>query len=279
MAARLSAAIFFVLCGCATVDSGDDARGRTGSWARERGFAASSLRAGGFELFSLARRSGSAPVAEALTIYIEGDGAPWGSPYHPPRDPTPLDPVALALAVADPAPDVAWLARPCQYLNQAALSACGSAYWTERRFAPEVIAAYDSAVTQLKAASRARDVRLVGYSGGGVIAALVAMGRDDVAGVITVAAPLALSEWVAWHGLSPLAGSLDPGRQRVSGKISPYTHFAGVNDKIVPPGIIEQFVLSHGGRLETVAGFDHHCCWVRDWPRLLSRARGTEDVK
>ena len=277
MAARLSAAIFFVVCGCATLDPGNDARTATESWARERGFAASSLRAGGFDLFLLVRRSGA---AETLTIYIEGDGAPWGSPYHPPRNPTPLDPLALALASADTAPDVAWLARPCQYLNQAALQGCDSAYWTQRRFSPEVAAAYDSAVTQLKTTSGARLVRLVGYSGGGVIAALVAMRRDDIAAVITVAAPLALAEWVAWHDLSPLTGSLDPNQQKAVSKTPLNMHFAGANDKIVPAGIVGRFVRSHGGRLETIVGFDHHCCWVRDWPRLLSRAgRGLENTK
>ncbi len=276
MAVRLSTAIFFVVCGCATLDAGDHARATTESWARERGFTASSLRAGGFDLFLLVRRSGP---AETLTIYIEGDGAPWGTPYHPPRDPTPRDPVALALASADTAAQVAWLARPCQYLSQAALQGCDSAYWIQRRFAPEVIAAYDSAVTQLQTTSAARNVRLVGYSGGGVIATLVAMRRQDIASVVTVAAPLALSEWVAWHGLSPLTGSLDPSAQKPVRSKAPDIHFVGANDKIVPAGIIERFVRSHGGRLETVAEFDHHCCWVRDWPRLLRRARGLEETK
>ncbi len=276
MAVRLSAAIFFAVCGCATIDPGDNARARTEAWARERGFIASSLRAGGFDLLLLVRRSGQ---ADTLTIYIEGDGAPWGSPYHPPRNPTPLDPVALALANADNARHVAWLARPCQYLNQAALAVCDSGYWTERRFAPEVIAAYDSAVTKLKAESGAREVRLVGYSGGGVIAALVALRRNDIAGMITVAAPLSLSAWVAWHGLSPLAGSLDPGQLTAGSRAVQGMHFAGANDKIVPAGIVEQFVRSHGGKMETIAEFDHDCCWVRDWARLLSRARGMGEAK
>jgi len=277
MAVRLSAAIFFVLCGCATLDPGDHARTTTESWARERGFTASSLRAGGFDLFLLVRRL---RPAETLTIYIEGDGAPWGSPYHPPRNPTPLDPLALALANADTTPDVAWLARPCQYLNRAVLPGCDSAYWIDRRFAAEVIAAYDSAVTQLKNASGAHQVRLVGYSGGGVIAVLVAMRRNDIAAVITVAAPLALSDWVAWHGLSPLAGSLDPSRQKTTSKTPREMHFAGADDKMVPAEIVERFVRSHGGRLETIVGFDHNCCWVRDWPQLLNRAgRGLEKTK
>ncbi len=276
MAARCSAAILFLAGGCATVDSGEDARAKAASGARERGFTATTMRAGAFELFSLMRH---AAPGGALTIYIEGDGAPWGSPYHPPRDPTPRVPVALEMANADTSPDVAWLARPCQYLSPNALQACDSAYWMQRRFSPEVIAAYDSAVTQLQAKSGALHIRLVGYSGGGVIAALVALRRHDIAHVITVAAPLSLSGWTAWHDLSPLDGSLDPGAQQPLRRAAPDVHFAGANDKIVPAEIIGRFVRSHGGRLETMAGYDHHCCWVRDWPRLLSRARSLEDSK
>ena len=276
MAAQVCAAFLFVAGGCATFAPALEARAKTESWARERGFAAAPLRAGDFDLYALTRQSAS---AETLTVYIEGDGAPWSTPYHPPRDPTPRDPLALAMASADTAPQVAWLARPCQYLSHAALQGCDSAYWLERRFAPEVIVAYDSAVTQLKTLSGARHVRLVGYSGGGVIAALVAMRRADIASVVTVAAPLSLTEWTAWHDLSPLTGSLDPQRQKPTRTRVPDVHFAGANDKIVPAGIVERFVRSHGGRLEIVVGFDHHCCWVRDWSRLLSRARGMEDAK
>ena len=276
MAVRFSAALFFALCGCATFDSGKDARVKTESWALERGFSATLLHASAFDLFSLMRYTTSEDI---LTIYIEGDGAPWGSPYHPPRDPTPRDPVALGLASADTANSVVWLARPCQYLNRDALHVCDSAYWIQRRFAPEIIAAYDSAVTQLRAKSGASNVRLVGYSGGGVIAALVAMRRPDIVSVITVASPLALSEWAAWHDLSPLTGSLDPIAQKPVRRKAPDIHFAGTKDKIVPSRIVERFVRSHGGRLETVAEFDHDCCWVRDWPRLLSRARSLETSK
>lgn len=258
-------------------DPADDARARTQLWASGRGFATLPLRAGGFELFALVRQSG--PV-QTQTVYIEGDGAPWATPYHPPRDPTPLEAVALALAGADTAPAVAWLARPCQYYSRAELAGCDPAYWTERRFALEVIGAYDSAVTQLKTLSGAHKLRLVGYSGGGVIATLVAMRRLDIASVITVAAPLSLSEWVAWHNLSPLAGSLDPSQQKSGRMPMSDMHFAGADDKIVPAEIVERFVRSNGGRMETVTGFDHNCCWTRDWLLLLNRAaRGTEEIK
>jgi len=267
MAAQCCAAILFAASGCATFDSAADARAGLQALAHEHGFVRMPLSAGGFEFFALKRQLSSV----SLTIYIEGDGAPWATPYHPPRDPTPREPVAWALANADQGRSVAWLARPCQYLDRTGLSRCNPAYWMERRFAPEVVAAYDEAVTRLKALSGVQHITLAGYSGGGVIAVLVAMRRTDVQGVITVAAPLSLDEWVSVHNLSPLAGSLNPVRQPPVRRADD-THFAGSRDNIVPPGIIERFVRSHGGRLETIADFDHNCCWARDWPQLLTRA-------
>jgi hypothetical protein len=105
---------------------------------------------------------------------------------------------------------------------------------------------------------------------------LLGMRRNDVQRVVTVAAPLSLEDWVAWHKLSPLAESLDPMREARTKPAVPGVHFAGERDRIVPASIIERFVRSHGGRLETMAGFDHDCCWVRHWPRLLHLAGAME---
>ena len=266
-AALMGAAFLFLAAGCATSVHVDDPGAKLAVWAQARGFVRRPLQAGTFDLLLLTRQSGP---AEILTVYIEGDGAPWPTPFHPPRDPTPRNPVALFLAAADASPLVAYLGRPCQYLDAAALVGCDSAYWTDRRFAPEVVSAYDDALTRLKALAGARRVRLIGYSGGGVIASLVAMQRDDLERLVTVAAPLAVGDWVAWHGLSPLTGSLDPRQARVAiGASSRNVHLAGAQDEIVPVAVIEGYVRARGGRLEVVAGFDHDCCWARSWKQIL----------
>lgn len=272
--AALFGAAFLFLAGCAGPESFGGSRAAATSWAQERGFTASRLEAGAFHLLALTRqRAGT----DLLTVYIEGDGAPWATPWHPPRDPTPIKPTALALAAADPAPAVAYLGRPCQYLDPAELARCDAAYWIDRRFAPEVVAAYDQALTRLKASSGATRLRLVGYSGGGVVAALLAGRRQDVEHLVTVAAPLALADWVARHELSPLAGSLDPAK--FTEPLPPSVHFAGGDDKTVPAGVVAGFVRQRGGRLETVAGFDHECCWARDWAVLLPSALSKENSR
>lgn len=273
-AALLGAA--FLLGGCATVDSfGKPAR--ITAWAAQQGFLAADIQVDTFRLAAFVR--GEMTTGDTMVVYIEGDGAPWATPYHPPRDPTPQKPVSLALAAADPAQKVVYLGRPCQYLDAEALRDCDSAFWAERRFAPEVIAAYDAALTQLKSSLGVRRIRLIGYSGGGVIAALLAARRDDVELLVTVAAPLAVSEWVAWHGASPLTGSLDPAELGENVHLPTSVHFVGGKDRIVPASVVEKFIHRKGGRMETISSFDHDCCWVRDWVELLGRVSAREGIK
>jgi pimeloyl-ACP methyl ester carboxylesterase len=171
------------------------------------------------------------------------------------------------LATADPSPAVVYLGRPCQYLDAAALSVCDAAWWVNRRFASEVVDAYDEVLTRLKSRNGVNRLRLIGHSGGGVIAALLALRRTDVEQLITVAAPLALSEWVSGHDMAPLDGSLDPARQ--PGRLPQAVHWVGGQDKIVPQAVIEAFIQRKGGRIRTVSTYGHECCWDRNWAAWL----------
>lgn len=277
-AALVCAAFFLSVGGCAMPGSIGSLE-QVSVKAVERGFSSSEITAGVFRLATYTRKTDQLQPSQSLVIYIEGDGAPWVTPYHPPQDPTPFRPMALSLAVEDASPVVVYIGRPCQYLELAALRQCDSRYWIERRFAPEVIAAYDEAVSRLKKSYSAKRIKLVGYSGGGVIATLLAMRRNDVELLLTVAAPLAVSEWIAWHGASPLTGSLDPVNFMLDAALPASVHFVGGHDKTVPVSIVESFVHRKGGRLEILSDFDHDCCWVRDWGRLLARVPILENMQ
>ena len=274
-AALLGAAFLLAVTGCSGLLTQERALEATSEWAAAHGFSTVTQASGDFVLYALLRQL---RPAETLTVYVEGDGAAWRTPYHPPRDPTPSLAVSLLLADIDPSPAVAYLARPCQYLGASALSRCDSAYWTGKRFAPEVIASFDGALTRLKERAGAKRVRLVGYSGGGVIAAILAARRSDVISLITLASPLALSDWAAAQELSPLAGSLDPIAVAAGHVAPPSVHFAGADDEIVPPAIVERYARTYGSHFEIVAGFNHACCWVRDWRQLLRRAQILEVI-
>ena len=132
-------------------------------------------------------------------------------------------------------------------------------YWTSHRFAPEVVEAYRQTLDILKARTGAAQLRLFGYSGGGVIATLLAMSRTDVVQLVTIAAPLSVAEWTSWHQVTPMAESLDPGMQ--GGSVPRAVHFVGGKDAIVPPEVVKGFAQRSGGRLRIVEDFDHQCCW------------------
>ncbi|OIQ98316.1 alpha/beta hydrolase family protein [mine drainage metagenome] len=223
--------------------------------------------------FRLAAATAPLAASPRLVVFLEGDGFAYVRPTQPSRNPTPSDPVALRLALAQPrgapALNLAWLGRPCQYVSS---PACRTADWTRRRYAPEILDSVNAALDQLKRQSGARTLVLVGYSGGGAIAALLAARRTDVAALITVVADLDLGYWTRRDGLSPLTGSLDPAEAAPALAALPQAHFAGGDDAVVGPDVTRAYLrrLPPGApaRLLVIPGFTHACCWSRDWPSL-----------
>lgn len=211
-----------------------------------------------------------------LTVYIEGDGLSWISPSSPSPDPTPIDPLSLKLAMRQPQGEAVYLARPCQYLK-AANPACVKRLWTRDRFSEQVIQSTTLAVDELKKRYGASELVLVGYSGGGAVATLLAARRSDIAQLITVAGNLDHQAWTAFHRISPLKGSLNPvDFLRELGEI-PQVHVVGQEDRVVPPQIAERFVarLHHSQAVDfrVLPDFDHHCCWADAWPKIWREAQ------
>lgn len=220
---------------------------------------------------------GFAPATPAtdgtLAIYLESDGLAYLDRYTVSADPTPDDPLALRLALAHPgAGRAAWLARPCQYPATTGRT-CDPAYWTSRRYAPEIVEALDRAIEETKRRAGAARLVLVGYSGGGALAVLLAARRSDVAGLVTVAANLDLAYWVARDRLAPLTGSLDPAEVAPRVASIPQLHLAGGRDDVVGPDVARAFLRRMGepnrASLVAIPDFSHRCCWVEQWPRLL----------
>jgi len=212
-----------------------------------------------------------------LVVYIEGDGIAWINRSQLSDDPTPSDPMALRLAAQDDTPDVLYLARPCQFVTGASARNCAPRYWSEARFAPEVVEAADRAVDLVKAEARQARIELVGYSGGGVLATLLAARRNDVVRVITVAANLDLSSWAAYHHVTPLSQSLNPTDAAAALAHVPQVILVGTRDEVVPPALIEHYRAAFPAdapiTIVPVAGFSHECCWSERWPALLRETR------
>jgi len=226
--------------------------------------------AGDFAMMSYARIGQRGAAAQ---VYIEGDGPAFETPARPSGNPTPDDPVALRMAVQDNAPNVIWLARPCQY--EAFTPSCPQQYWTSRRFAPEVIAAYNRVLDMLKEKYSLQGFVLNGFSGGGAIAVLAAAGRSDVLGLRTAAGNLDTETVNGLHGVSPMPKSLNPRDWAEKVKSIPQRHFTGGRDIIVPGEIFANFNEAAGDSLcihhSPVATASHRQGWAEAWPGLLQQ--------
>lgn len=215
--------------------------------------------------------------AGPLFVYIEGDGLAYLDTRTPSTDPTPVDPLALRLAAADPGPAVLYLGRPCQFAPGRGDPRCSVRAWTTSRFGSNVVASIDDAIGRARARAPGRPLVLVGYSGGGVIAALVAARRKDVSLLVTVAAPLDVADWTRRMGVSPLDGSEAPLDHVERLSEVRQVAFAGQRDKTVPVDSIASAIGKFGtsAKLIVMPDFDHRCCWVRDWSRLREVALGS----
>jgi len=215
--------------------------------------------------------------SQQLNVYIEGDGLAWLDRHTPSFAPTPKDPLALRLAIADASASAVYLARPCQYTAGPDFRNCLPRYWTSHRFAPELVAAMDQALDQLQQAQGVRPMVLIGYSGGAAMAALLAARRQDVVGLVTVAGVLDAQAWTRSQRLTTLSGSMEPRDVAPHLSALPQWHFLGEADRTVPATLLDGFLqaqrpptASHAWvpvvrRLEH---FDHHCCWAHAWPEL-----------
>jgi hypothetical protein len=264
----LAAAAALVLASCTTPLE------RASAIAAAAGMHPLPLSAGGLALRGWMRAG--APGG-TLAVYLEGDGRAWVTRSRLALDPTPDDPTALRLAAADPAPNVLYLARPCQFVSRAERHGCTPSLWSEARYGSAILDAVDSAVTRARKAMAGTRIELVGYSGGGAVAALLAEGRRDVALLVTVAGNLDTAAWTTLHGVSPLALSANPADNAAALARLPQVHFVGARDEIVPAAVVQSFMArlppDAPARLEILEDFDHECCWASRWPTLIGAAR------
>ena len=201
-----------------------------------------------------------------LHIYLDGDGRPFVRPGQVARDPTPGDPLTLKLLLADPARAI-YLGRPCYHsMNQP----CDARLWTTARYGELVVDSMAAAVTRIIDQHPATNVVLIGYSGGGVIAALIAERLVAVDTLVTIAANLDIDAWTAHHGYSPLAASHNPARMSGHRQSLQHLHWVGTNDVNVPPAsqAAMRARVPHA-EFRSLADFDHRCCWLETWPARL----------
>lgn len=209
-----------------------------------------------------------------ISLYIEGDGLAWISRTRPSGNPTPTNPVALRLAAQDSiSQNIIYIARPCQYTPITKSRPCNKKYWTSERFAPEVIESYIDSIDAIKQQYQLTDINLIGYSGGGTIAALLAEQRDDIASLRTVAGNLDIEKFNRVHNVSSMPKSLNPADNAYKAVHIPQIHFIGEDDKIVPASIFNSYAQKAGEssciQHKIIPHTNHQTGWQERWPELI----------
>lgn len=187
--------------------------------------------------------------ADILNIFIEGDGAPG---------------VALLLA-QETGGDSVYIGRPCQYLKPGRYHSCNRELWTTHRYSQSVVDSMDIAIDAVKKQFNAQQIRLVGFSGGGAVASLIASKRSDVALLVTVAGNMDHTQWTNFNDSEPLHGSLNPADYSLALASVEQIHLTGEKDFVVPGSILMSYLskFSQRDKIKSylVGGADHTCCW------------------
>ena len=262
--------VLTALIGCISIPSASQRIDRTAQLIKNQGWQSEVIETPLFDFMSY--QSKQKQAAPLLTVYIEGDGFAWRTTSIPSTDPTPINPIGLKLALNQPDGNAIYLARPCQYVGGSTARNCDNAYWTGKRFSEEVIAATNQVITEFKAQFSAEQLQLVGYSGGGAVAALIAARRDDVIRLITIAGNLDHQAWTDAKQLSPLRGSLNPADAWPALTDIEQIHLIGGKDLIISPSIVQSYKQHFKDdsqiKIITCPSYDHHCCWAERWSTL-----------
>lgn len=205
-------------------------------------------------------------------VYIEGDGQAYLTSYQASPDPTPTKPITIGLAQLDPAANVIYLARPCQYTRTQS-PACTFEDWTTDRFSARQVERLDTALTYYKQRYGLGDFELVGYSGGAAMAAVLAARRQDVTGLRSVAGNLDIAAFVRLHDLSPLNQVENPAAHTELRRL-PQRHLISQEDDIIPPDIYFSYAAllnSPCTASQIVENIEHSGNWQAVWLAFLQQ--------
>lgn len=263
-------AVLVALVGCASPTNPSDPTERI---AQTLGLERRLVEGAGFRHLVWIR--GDPSLARRVHVYLEGDGTPWLDRRRVADDPGPRQPLALRLMALDPTPSIL-VGRPC-YHGLARSPGCSPWLWTHGRYGEPVVVSLARAIERVLPADGDRELVLIGHSGGGTLAVLLAPRLKGVTTVVTLAANLDVRAWSAHHGYSPLSGSLDPSAEPPLDPCIRQIHLRGERDDAVPLQTLARYrARNPHARVEVVAGTDHRGGWVERWPTLLESVRTTE---
>ncbi len=205
-----------------------------------------------------------------LHVYLHGDGTPWLGKGQPAFDPTPRNPLTLKLMALDRTPSL-YLGRPCYDGLAATDPSCHPWYWTHARYAEAVVDSLAQVLSQWIEKHPYKRITLIGYSGGGSLALLLAQRIAQVDTLVTLAANLDIDRWADAHGYTRMRASLNPSRSASLRNGLRQYHWVGEQDQNVTPDLLESALARQpNARLTILPALDHDCCWEARWPTLLA---------
>ena len=201
---------------------------------------------------------------DSIRIYLGGDGIPWkGGTKN--SNPSGTSRLAFELFLQDNKA-THYISRPCYDIGPMPAD-CRASLWTSDRYSQEVIAVLAEAIMQIAGNS---GIELVGYSGGGTLAVLLAQQLHQVTKVLTLGANLDHTAWTNFHGTPALSGSENPAVNggHIRGK---ELHLFGQKDLEVPATINQRYFDNNpSANVGVIDNFDHRCCWLERWPEILN---------
>ncbi len=245
--------------------------------AEVAGFTKKQIKTKNFILTTYFRMSDN---SKPVNIYIEGDGFAFARVNRLSVNPTPINPVALKLAAQDPAENIVYIARPCQYTSFSVDTVCEKKYWAGSRYSQQVVDSVNEVVAFF---ADGRKVNLIGYSGGGTIAVLIASLRKNIISLRTVAGNLDHVALNNYHKVTQLDNSLNAIDVAASLRGLPQRHFLGDRDSVVPLFVITKFMYAVGldegcVYLSKIKNVAHHNGWEEKWRNLLLEPLGCRQL-
>lgn len=212
-------------------------------------------------------------INKPTIVFIEGDGKPWQSYNKVAFEPTPDKPLLLEWFIAADFPAI-YLGRPCYFkLND---QQCSPYWYTHGRYSEPVV---DSLVQVLRDNMGENSLVLVGHSGGGTLAVLMAEKLGNVETVLTIAGNLQVNTWSEYHQYSTLLGSMDPMLRSALPNHIQQIHLYSPFDILIQAEWIKSFSdRQHNSRLIELPVHGHDYAWRKYYPEfkkiLLEKASG-----
>jgi pimeloyl-ACP methyl ester carboxylesterase len=220
--------------------------------------------AGSFKLTILSR---IVDVNQPINVYIDGDVPGLAPVAAPGTDAKPDEAATLRLAELDTSYNVVFISRPCQFGIDDPF--CHIKPGESERYAEIFYRSVDRALDYVVSVVPHPHLNLIGYSGGGAMAAVLAARRHDVDSLRTIAGNLDPNGNGQTHAAEPRNDFIDPLELAPRLALLPQEHFVGGKDEFVTPKMAENFVQAMGptycARIIRIPGATHKTGWEEVW--------------